>query len=109
MPRGDQQCCLPEFNGLQPQVSSMSVFRLSQRVEPRSPCHSDIEQAVIMERPQRFFSADGRRLDRHIDELRFDTAGPERLPWPVAVPLIGGISIGLWFGLWKLAVFALHG
>ncbi len=55
------------------------------------------------------FSADRLSLDRCLHEHRLDAAGPERLPWPIAVPLIGGLSVGLWFGLWKLAVFALHG
>jgi len=87
----------------------MPVFRLTRQVEPILSCPSVLEQAAIMERAQHMFSTDRLSLDGRIHEHRFDAAGPERLPWPIAVPLIGGLSVGLWFGLWKLAVFALHG
>jgi hypothetical protein len=25
----------------------------------------------------------------------------KRLPWTIAAPLIGALSLGLWFGIWK--------
>jgi len=39
--------------------------------------------------------------------LRF-TAG-ERLPWPLAALLIGGLSVGLWLVLWQVAQRVLAG
>ena len=27
----------------------------------------------------------------------------EHLPWLLAAPLIGGVSLGLWLGIWQLA------
>ncbi len=33
----------------------------------------------------------------------------ERLPWPLATPLIGVLSFGLWLGIWQLARLALGG
>ena len=31
------------------------------------------------------------------------------LPWVLAAPLIGGVSLGLWQGIWLLARLALGG
>ena len=31
----------------------------------------------------------------------------DRLPWVLALPLIGGLSFGLWLGLWEIARLAL--
>lgn len=33
----------------------------------------------------------------------------ERLPWMLAMPLIGGISLGLWLAIWRLTRLALAG
>jgi hypothetical protein len=30
-----------------------------------------------------------------------------RLPWTLAVPLIGGLSLGLWLVIWEIAQLAL--
>jgi hypothetical protein len=32
-----------------------------------------------------------------------------RLPWTLAVPLIGGLSLGLWLAIWEVAQLALAG
>ncbi len=37
------------------------------------------------------------------------TDAEERLPWSLAAPLIGGLSLGLWVGIWQLARLALGG
>jgi hypothetical protein len=33
----------------------------------------------------------------------------ERLPWTLAGPLIGGLSLGLWLAIWEVARLALAG
>jgi hypothetical protein len=33
----------------------------------------------------------------------------ERLPWTMAVPLIAGLSVGLWLVIWEIAQLALAG
>ena len=33
----------------------------------------------------------------------------ERLPWALAVPLIGGLSVGLWLVIWEIAKLAVAG
>jgi hypothetical protein len=45
------------------------------------------------------------RINRHLPTA----AKRERLPWLVAGPLIGSLSLALWFGLWKLALRVLYG
>jgi len=35
--------------------------------------------------------------------------GEARLPWTLAVPLIGGLSVGLWLVIWEIAQLALAG
>jgi hypothetical protein len=36
-----------------------------------------------------------------------DASVPRRLPCGLAVSVIGGMSLGLWVGIWKLATLAL--
>lgn len=40
-----------------------------------------------------------------IDAPRIDAEG--RLPWKLAIPLIGCLSLVLWVGIWQLARLAL--
>ena len=39
--------------------------------------------------------------EAHSEALRPDTE--ERLPWPLAVLLMGGLSLGLWLVIWRVA------
>jgi hypothetical protein len=36
-------------------------------------------------------------------------AAQERLPWILAMPLIGGVSFALWIGIWSCARLVLIG
>ena len=31
-----------------------------------------------------------------------------RLPYHITVPLVVGVSVGLWVGIWKASVWAVH-
>jgi hypothetical protein len=44
----------------------------------------------------------------YMDAWPLESSGPDRLPWPVAVPMIGFLSLGLWLGMWELASLVLE-